>query len=92
MVLIKTRVATTRNQRKFQAVEVCRLSFMSAISDYFDTDLCLSKVKIEDKLKTVAFDAKNNRLAVMSFDRILYYIDIPAVAVRHIGEAEVRTF
>jgi hypothetical protein len=71
---------------------MCRLSFMSAISDYFDTDLCLSKVKIEDKLKTVAFDAKNNRLAVMSFDRILYYIDIPAVAIRHIGEAEVRTF
>jgi len=65
---------------------------MSAISDYFDTDLCLSKVKIEDKLKTVAFDSKNNRLAVMSFDRILYYIDIPAEAIRHIGEAEVRTF
>ncbi len=47
------------------------------MSDYFECDLCLAKVKIDDKFKTMAFDERNHRLAVMSFDRVLYYLDIP---------------
>ena len=62
------------------------------MSNYFDTDLSLAKIKIDDKLKSIAFDAKNRRLAVMSYDRVMYFIDIPNEQVRHIGEAEVRTF
>lgn len=62
------------------------------MSNYFDTDLSLAKIKIDDKLKSIAFDTKNRRLAVMSYDRILYYIDIPNEQLRHIAEAEIRTF
>ena len=47
------------------------------MSNYFDTDLSLAKIKIDDKLKSIAFDAKNRRLAVMSYDRVMYFIDIP---------------
>jgi hypothetical protein len=89
--LFKQLKPVIRNLRKIRN-NIFRLSFMSAISDYFECDLCLSKIKIEDKNKTIAFDEKNNRLAVVSFERVMYYIDIPAVAVRHISEAEVRTF
>jgi hypothetical protein len=53
------------------------LSFLKSVSNYFAEDLSLAKIKIEDKLKSIAFDAKNNRLTVMSYDRVMYFIDIP---------------
>jgi len=59
------------------AANLFRLSFLKGVSDYFECDLCLAKVKIDDKFKTMAFDERNHRLAVMSFDRVLYYLDIP---------------
>ncbi len=68
------------------------LGFLKSVSKFFDNDLCLSKIKIDDKLKTIAFDDKNKRLAIMSYDRIMYYLDVPAEQMRHIPEAEVRTF
>jgi hypothetical protein len=52
----------------------------------------MAKIKIDDKLKTLAFDDKNKRLAIMSYDRVMYYIDLPHEQIRHIAEAEVRTF
>jgi hypothetical protein len=52
----------------------------------------LSKIKIDDKVKTIAFDDKNKRLAIMSYDRVMYYLDLPEQQIRHIAEAEVRTF
>lgn len=52
----------------------------------------MAKIKIDDKTKTIAFDDKNKRLAIMSYDRVMYYIDLPTEQVRHISEAEVRTF
>jgi hypothetical protein len=52
----------------------------------------MAKIKIDDKLKTIAFDDKNKRLAIMSYDRVMYYIDLPQEQIRHITEAEVRTF
>lgn len=53
------------------------LSFLKSVTKFFDNDLCLSKIKIDDKLKTIAFDEKNKRLAIMSYDRIMYYLDVP---------------
>lgn len=44
---------------------------------YFDNDLCLAKIKVEERVKTIAFDEKNNRLTVMSNDRVMYFFDIP---------------
>ena len=57
---------------------VFRLSFLKVVSKYFDSDLCLAKIKVDERLKTIAFDEKNNRLTVMSYDRVLYFFDIPA--------------
>ena len=62
------------------------------MTKFFDNDLCLAKIKIDDKLKTIAFDEKNKRLAIMSYDSVMYYIDLPTKQTRHIPEAEVRTF
>ena len=54
-----------------------RLSFLKVVSKYFDSDLCLAKIKVEEKLKSIAFDERNRRLTVMSHDRVLYFFDIP---------------
>ena len=54
-----------------------RLSFLKVVSKYFDSDLCLAKIKVDERFKTIAFDEKNNRLTVMSYDRVLYFFDIP---------------
>jgi len=68
------------------------LGFLSGVFKYLDNDLCMAKIKIDDKLKTIAFDDKNKRLAIMSYDRVMYYLDLPHEQIRHIAEAEVRTF
>ena len=68
------------------------MAFLKGVSNYFETDLSLAKVKIDDKLKSIAFDEKNRRLTVMSYERVIYYIDVPHQQIRHIPEAEVRTF
>lgn len=68
------------------------LGFLKSVSKFFDNDLCISKIKIDDKTKTIAFDVKNSRLAIMSYDRVMYYIDIPLKSIRYIPQAEVRTF
>lgn len=68
------------------------LGFLKSVTKFFDNDLCLTKIKVDDKNKTIAFDEKNKRLAVMSYDRVMYYIDLPEQQMRHIPEAEVRTF
>ena len=57
--------------------DLYRWRFLKGVSDYFDPDLCLAKVKIDDKFKSMAFDERNNRLAVISFDRAIYYFEIP---------------
>ena len=53
------------------------LSFLKVVSKYFDSDLCLAKIKVDERFKTIAFDEKNHRLTVMSYDRVLYFFDIP---------------
>jgi len=47
---------------------------------------------VDERIKTIAFDAKNNRLTVISYDRVIYYFDIPAEQIRYIDKAEVCTF
>jgi WD40 repeat protein len=68
------------------------LSFLKVVSNFFEADLCLAKIKVEEKLKTIAFDEKSNSLTVMSNDRVLYFFKIPAETTRHVGEAEVRSY
>ena len=71
---------------------LCRLSFLKVVSKYFDSDLCLAKIKVDERFKTIAFDERNRRLTVMSYDRVLYFFDIPQEQTRYIPNAEVRTF
>ena len=52
----------------------------------------MAKIKVDERIKKIAFDAKNNRLTVMSYDRVLYFFDIPQEQIRYIPSAEVRTF
>jgi len=47
------------------------------VSKNFDSDLCLAKIKVDERCKTIAFDERNRRLTVMSHDRVLYFFDIP---------------
>jgi hypothetical protein len=54
-----------------------RLSFLKVVSKYFDSELCLAKIKVDERIKTIAFDERNRRLTVMSYDRVLYFFDIP---------------
>jgi hypothetical protein len=42
---------------------------MKVVNKYWDSDLCLTKVKVEEGAKTIGFDAKNNRLAIVTYDR-----------------------
>ena len=37
----------------------------------------MAKIKVDERIKKIAFDAKNDRLTVMSYDRVLYFFDIP---------------
>lgn len=53
------------------------LKFLSVITKYFNSDWSVSKIKIDEPLKRVAFDAKNHMLTILTHDRIVYYVDIP---------------
>ena len=58
---------------------------MKVVSKYFDPELCLAKIKVDARIKTVAFDEKNNRLTVMTYDRVLYFFDIPHEQTRYVA-------
>ena len=51
--------------------------FMKVLNKYWDSDLCLSKIKLDDPNKIVAFDSKKNKLAIVTHDRSIYFVDIP---------------
>ena len=65
---------------------------MKLFSKYFNSEWSVSKIKIDEKIKTVGFDVKNHRLIIITYDRILYYVSIPEHPTRYLEEAEVRTF
>ena len=50
---------------------------MKFLTKYFNSEWSATKIKIDEKLKTVGFDVKNHRLIIITYDRILYYVDIP---------------
>jgi len=68
------------------------LSFLKFASKFFESEICMAKIKVDERIKKIAFDAKNTRLTVMSYDRVLYFFDIPKEQIRYIPSAEVRTF
>ncbi len=89
----RTLMEKTRNlSKKHSMLYNIRLSFMKMFSKYFNSEWSVSKIKIEEKLKTVGFDVKNHRLIIITYDRILYYVDIPETPSRYLEEAEVRAF
>ena len=53
----------------------CRFGFLKSMTKFFDNDLCLTKIKIDDKLKTIAFDEKNKRLTA-NFINMYYTVGI----------------
>ena len=57
---------------------------MKLLSKYFNSEWSVSKIKIDEKLKSVAFDVKNHRLSIITYDRILYYVDIPQEHTRYL--------
>lgn len=62
-------------------------AFMKVVSNFFDSELCLTKIKVEEQAKIIAFDEKNKRLTVMTHDRILYFFDVPETQTRYVPEA-----
>lgn len=65
---------------------------MKFFTKYFNSEWSVSKIKIDEKLKTVGFDVKNHRLIIVTYDRIIYYVDIPENPQRYLDEAEIRAF
>ena len=65
---------------------------MKFITKYFNSEWSATKIKVEEKLKTVGFDVKNHRLIIMTHDRVLYYVDIPETSQRYLEQAELRVF
>lgn len=65
---------------------------MKVFSKYFNSEWSVSKIKIDEKIKTVGFDVKNHRLIIITYDRVLYYVKVPVVHSRYLEEAELRSF
>ena len=65
---------------------------MGIFNKYWDSDLCLAKVKVNEKFKSIGFDVKNNRLAIVTNERSLYFVDLPKDQTRYIEEAECRFY
>ena len=61
-----------------------RLQFMKIFTKYFNSEWSATKIKVEEKLKTVGFDVKNHRLIIMTHERVLYYVDIPENPQRYL--------
>jgi uncharacterized protein Smg (DUF494 family) len=65
---------------------------MKLFAKYFNSEWSVSKIKIDEKLKTIGFDVKNHRLTIITYDRIIYYVDIPIEPTRYLEQAEIRLF
>ena len=63
---------------------------MKVFSKYFGSEWSVSKIKVSERLKTVAFDAKNHKLTIITYDRILYNVPIPETPGRYLEGAEIR--
>jgi len=65
---------------------------MKVLNKYWDSDLCLTKIKVGEKCKTLGFDSKNRRLSIITYDRSIFFVDLPDQQSRYIEQAEVRFF
>jgi len=50
---------------------------MKVLNKSWESDLCLSKIKVNEDKKTIGFDIKNDRLAIVTHDRAIYFVDLP---------------
>ena len=57
---------------------------MKVINKYWDSDLCLTKIKVNEQLKSLGFDQKNRRLSIITYDRNIYFIDLPDTQARYV--------
>ena len=67
-------------------------SFLGFVNKYFTSDYGLSKIKIEEKEKLCAFDVKNHKLSIMTYDRLIYYVELPKVATRYMENVQITKF
>ena len=65
---------------------------MKVVNKYWDSDLCLTKIKVPQKFKTVGFDQKNRRMAIVTQDRAMLFVDLPKEQTRYIEQAEVKFY
>ena len=65
---------------------------MSFLDKYWESDLCLTKIKLNESVKELGFDVKNNKLTIATTDRTVYFADIPKQQTRYIEEAELKYF
>jgi len=66
---------------------------MKFITKYFNSEWSVSKIKVDEKLKTVGFDVRQSLdLSLLLTDKIIYYVDIPENPTRYLDEAEIRAF
>lgn len=68
------------------------LSWMGLVNKYFDSDACLSKIKLTESAKSVGFDTKSGKLCIVTHERTMYYADVPKKQQRYIENASVRYF
>ena len=84
-MLLRILKLKTKSLSKIKALyNLDRVSFMKMFSKYFNSEWSVSKIKIDEKLKTVGFDVKNHRLIIITYDRVLYYVDIPETPSRYL--------
>ncbi len=63
---------------------------MKVLNKYFGSEWSVSKIKIPERLKTVAFDSKNHKLTIITYDRVIYNVPIPDAPSRYLEGAEIR--
>jgi len=68
------------------------MKFLGVFSKYFSSEWSVSKIKINEDMKTVAFDTKNNRVTVITYNRLIFSFPIPDQIIRYIPQAELRLF
>ena len=63
---------------------------MKVLNKYWESDLCLAKIKVNEKSKTIGFDFKNNRLAIVTHDRTIYFVDLPNSDPSELGFEQIK--
>ena len=75
--MLRERILNPGKYKSKNDINMFRFTFMKVLNKYWDSDLCLTKIKVNEKFKSIGFDTKNNRLAIVTHDRTIYFVDIP---------------